>query len=115
MVGELHALGLVGMQHRGVELDQRAVEPEITGAPTVEPHPFGDDGEEVVAMRVGQVARADLGAHVPAVERRRGKPGAGGVQPHVADDRDGVPTQAELLEPWEPRVTQRHLAHEAGG
>ena len=60
MVGELHALGLVGMQHRGVELDQRAIFPKRAGMTPVEPEFFSDDGQLMITRFIGEIARAEL-------------------------------------------------------
>ena len=56
-------------------------------------------GQLVVAVGVAEVARADLRAHVPAVERSRGVADAADLQVHVADHRHRVPAQAQLGEP----------------
>jgi len=75
----------------------------------------GDLAEQVVAVRVGEVAGADLGGHVPAVERRGRVGDAADVQAHVADRRNGVPAQSEVGEPCVVGVAQRDLEHRVGG
>lgn len=53
-------------------------------------------------MRVTQVPRADLRAHVPAAERGRRELQAPNFQQHVGHGREGVPAQTQLREPLQP-------------
>ncbi len=112
MVGHHHPGLLEGVQHRHVQLDQRPVPPQRPLRRAVQAQPVRDHRQQVVAVGVGEVPRADLHPHVPAVERRRRIAHPADLQRHVADSRHRVPAQAELREPRVVRVPQRHL-HDA--
>ena len=86
----------IRVEDGGVELDECAVFPKRGIAGAVETHAIGDHGQTVVAPRITQIARADLGAHIPAVERRSGKIHAADPQNHVREDRNRIPLQAEF-------------------
>ena len=111
VVRHRHARHVERVLHRAHQLDHGPVAPQRALRTAVEAHPVRDDGQEVVALRVGQVAGADLGAEVPAVERRRRVGDAADRQRHVADRGHRVPPQPELGEPRELGVHERHLQH----
>ncbi len=112
VVGDLHPGRLEGVQHRDVQLHQRPVAPQRALPGGVEAEQTGDDGEQVVAVGVHEVAGADLGAHVPAVERGQRVVDAADRQPHVGDGGQGVPAQSELGEPRIVRVLDGHFEHQ---
>lgn len=58
--------------------------------------------QDVVSVGVTEVPCADLGAHVPAAERGRGKLQPPDFQQHVAHGREGVPAQAQGRKPLQP-------------
>lgn len=58
--------------------------------------------QDVVALRVAEVAHSDLGAHVPAIERARGELQPSHLQQHAGHCRQCVPLQLQLLKPLVP-------------
>jgi hypothetical protein len=88
-----------------------AVAPQGALGRGVHPQALGEHGQQVVAVGVGEVAGADLGAEVPAVERGGRVGDAADLQRHVADGRHRVPAQPQLGEPGELGVHQGHLQH----
>lgn len=58
--------------------------------------------QDVISVRVTQVPRADLRAHVPAAERGRRELQAPDLQQHVTHRREGVPAQAQGRKPLQP-------------
>ena len=53
-------------------------------------------------MRVTQVPRANLSAHVPAAEGTGAELQAADLQQHVGHSGEAVPLQAQILEPLKP-------------
>ena len=58
--------------------------------------------KHVVPIDVPHVPAPDLGGHVPAVEGGRGEHQPPTVEEHPGHRREGVPLQAEVLEPVVP-------------
>ena len=115
MVGDRHAGGAERGKDGDVQLGQRPVLPEHLVADRAHAHAPGHDRKLVVAGDVAQVPRADLGAHVPAVERRGRIPDAARLEVHVADHGHGMPAQPQVGKPAELRVAERHLEDRVGG
>lgn len=111
MVGDAHPGPLERPQHSPVQLDQRSVAPQRRLAAHVQAQPLRDNRDLVVTIGVGQVARPDLGAQVPAGERGQRIVDTADRQPHVRDRRHSVPAQVELGEPVVVGMRQRHLQH----
>lgn len=61
--------------------------------------------ELIVSVRIAQVTRPDLGRHVPAVERDGRELQTAAVECQAGHGRQGVPAQAEFLEPFVPAHT----------
>ncbi|ETE59614.1 RNA-binding protein 25, partial [Ophiophagus hannah] len=59
--------------------------------------------QEVVAMGVAKVPHADLAAHVPAAKRGSRELQTADLQQHVGHRREGIPAEAELFKPQQPR------------
>src|SRR6266540_4106798 len=114
VVGDGDPHPLEGVEHGDVQLHQRQVAPERPLAAGVQAHPLGDHRELVIAPGVAQVAGADLGAHVPAVERGRLVADPADLQAHVRDRRHREPAQVQPGEPVEARVAERHLVDHVG-
>lgn len=66
------------------------------------PGGLGAHGQHVVAVAVAEVPGADLGAHVPTIERRRGELEPPDLQQQVGHGRQRVPAQPQLREPLQP-------------
>ena len=115
VVGDLNPGRLEGVQDSGVQLGDRAILPQRPRAVGAQPHQGGDFRQLVVPALVGEVTRADLRAHVPAVERRGWIADAARLQVHVTDHRDRVPAQPQLTEPGQVRVAERDLEHRVPG
>ena len=55
-------------EHRYVQFDNGPVSPERSIAVRVEPHPTGNQWQQIVTLHIAQVACADLCSHIPAIK-----------------------------------------------
>ena len=55
----------------------------------------------IITRDIAEIASADFGSHVPAVEGRRGELQTPAVEQHIGHGRHNVPLQAQLGEPVE--------------
>lgn len=73
--------------------------------------PLSDDGKQVVTALIAEVARADLGAHVVAAERRGGETVTASHQRPVGDGGHRMPFQPQPGKPTKLGVRYRHFQH----
>src|SRR5258708_21374048 len=76
---------------------------------SIEPHFLSDQEEHIVASTISQVARYNLGAHVPAIKRCSGIGNTSDLHAHIGDSRKSVPLESQLSEPGVDRMTYRNL------
>ncbi len=115
MIADLHPGDTEGMQDSDVEFDQRTVTPQGFLAAGVEPETLGNKRQQVVSAGIDEIARADFGTHVPAIERRKWVVDTTDAQTHVGDGRYGMPAQSEFGEPGVFRMGELYLEHEVAG
>lgn len=63
---------------------------------------MGPHLQDIISVRVTQVPRANLSAHVPAAERGRRELQSPNFQQHVAHRWEGIPAQAQGRKPLQP-------------
>ncbi len=109
VVDDGHSVAVVGVQDRRGELQQRPVPPQRAVPAGVQAHSPGHQRKFVVAVGVGQVAGAYLGAGVPGAERGQGVAQAAEFQHLVGDRGEGVPAKAQLFEERELGMADAHF------
>ena len=105
---------LVRAEYSIAQLDQSFVFPQRVDVLRVEAHLLSDQRELVEAIGVGKIA-AYLSAHVPAIERTRGKLDAAHVQSHGGHGGHTVPLEFEVFEPGILGMRDFHLVDQLLG
>src|SRR6266567_2763561 len=97
------------VQYSYVQFDQRLIFPKRTIGASIEPHFLSDHGEHIVTINISQVARSNLGTHVPAIKRCSGVGNSSNLHAHIGDSRKSVPLESQLSEPGVDRMTYGNL------